>query len=176
MCDYTASTDWPVFGLECRCNITINALSRRRVQLMVFAVEHKLCHKFHTMFWTKTVTLIQDYGTWLRHNTTSREQRISPANVWINDENAMCGWNFPKHDRARNSLVPDGAVVWWISTINAILSHMSSLSSSQHQGLVFGQFATNTSWSSCKLGIDMPTHISTDADQPKKRAWSAHER
>ena len=66
-------TDWHVFGLECRCNITINALSRRRVQLMVFAVEHKLCHKFHTMFWTQTVTLIQDYGTWLRHNTTSRE-------------------------------------------------------------------------------------------------------
>ena len=46
---YTASTDWPVFGLECRCNITINALSRRRVQLMVFAVELS-CFTNFTLF------------------------------------------------------------------------------------------------------------------------------
>ena len=26
-------------------------------------VEHKLFHKFHTIFWTQTATLIQDDGT-----------------------------------------------------------------------------------------------------------------
>ena len=57
-CDYTASTDWPEFGLECRSNITINALSRRRVQLMVFAVEQQLFYTFHTMVWIQTVTVI----------------------------------------------------------------------------------------------------------------------